>query len=142
MTTKEDTRQVFFEQKEDARAICFAGLSLNSCEPEWDLVRRAALAGDAFAQAQMAVAFFPGESMVLWAERAAAQNERDGFHWLGRCFLYGEGCVIDKFKARELFPAAADLGHVVAMCDYGTLLCNSDPLRCMAGESSSMGQIS
>jgi TPR repeat protein len=58
-----------------------------------DLLLRAAEMGYAPAQAGL-VAFMvrDGESAFRWAERAAAQFDREGLFRLGRCLHRGTGC--------------------------------------------------
>jgi TPR repeat protein len=70
-----------------------------------------------------------GDEKFKFAQMAAAQGERDGFHWLGRCALDGEGCKKDLDKAKENFLRASELSLVWAMIWIGELLDDSDPLR-------------
>ena len=62
------------------------------------------------------------------AQLAAAQHERDGFRWLGYCFLHGVGCEEDLNLAKENFLIAAELGNVWAAEAFGELLHESDPV--------------
>jgi TPR repeat protein len=100
------------------------------CNAEWDEdeVRRAADLGDAFAQAELAWRTI-GQERFRWAEKSAAQGERDGLFWLGFCFHRGSGCVKDLKKAKESYLFAAELDHVSAMFCFGELLGKDEPQR-------------
>jgi hypothetical protein len=141
--TIEDAKRIFSALRQnDARALCFAWLCLDEEEQE-DLtpLRRAAELGFAFAQAWMAVRT-EGEEKFMLAQLAAAQGERDGLFWLGRCFLLGEGCEKDLDKAKENFLLASELGHVLAMDWLGYLLGESDPQRWRSwGQAAALGNI-
>ncbi len=63
------------------------------------------------------------------AQLAAAQHERDGLFWLGRCFRNGRVCEKDLILAKENFLIAAEMGNVGASREYGHLLDESDPTR-------------
>ncbi len=63
------------------------------------------------------------------ARFATAQHERDGFLWLGRCFLEDIGCERDLNLAKQNLLIAAELGDVFAAVDYGCLRGESDPAR-------------
>jgi hypothetical protein len=71
--TAEDAKLVFVELG-DTKALCFAALLGRS--PNRRCVEEAAEKGFALAQAKMTEIFF---SHSGWAEKAAAQGERDGF---------------------------------------------------------------
>jgi TPR repeat protein len=91
-------------------------------------LRCSAELGFAFAQALMA-GETEGEEKFKFAQLAAAQGERDGYDWLGRCVHDGEGCEKDLGKAKEKFLLASELGHASAMSLLGGLLYESDPQR-------------
>jgi TPR repeat protein len=98
------------------RALCFAGEIVRDV----DEVRRAAGFGDAYAQAGMAVrAIEEYEESFRWAEKSAAQGERDAFDNLGFCYQYGIGCEKDLERAKENYLVAAELGLVRAMVSAG-----------------------
>jgi hypothetical protein len=127
LNTIEDVKRVFSALgQNDARALCFAWL-LGDQEDSAPL-RRTAELGFAFAQALMA-GETRGVEKFKFSELAAAQGERDGFYWLGWCFLFGEGCEKDLDMAKENFLLASELGYVWAMLDLGGLLDESDPRR-------------
>jgi TPR repeat protein len=94
----------------------------------FDEVRRAADLGDAFAQATMA-GKTGGEERFRWAEKSAAQGERDGFCYLGHCYQFGIGCGRDVERAKADFLVAVELGLVHAMVRVGSLLDKNDPQR-------------
>jgi hypothetical protein len=115
-----EAKEVFLEKKEDKRALCFAALCDDFVVDE-AMIRRAAELGDAFAQAWMAGGPLVGEvDGCRWAEKSAAQGERDGFFQLALCFSEGIGCDEDLEKAKENYLLAAEVGHVDAMGYYAT----------------------
>jgi hypothetical protein len=124
ISCREETRQVFLGCENDLRAVCFAGLLGGPVEG----VSRAADLGDAFAQARMAMET-EDEERFLWAEKSAAQGERNGFYWLGRCYRDGSGCEEDVERAKENHLVAAELGDVAAMVCVGRLFDKDDPQR-------------
>lgn len=78
---------------------------------------KAADAGDAPAQTDLALLFLihgKAKSAAYWLELAAKQNFPDAMHWLGRCYLCGEGFVKDETLALMWIAKAASLGHPVA----------------------------
>jgi hypothetical protein len=124
VASREEARQVFLGCEYDPRALCFAGVVVR----DFDEIRRAADLGDAFAQAWMA-GRRPGGERFWWAEKSAAQGERDGFYQFGRCYRYGSGCVEDAEKGKKIFLVAAELGHMIAMVGLGKLLEKDDSQR-------------
>jgi len=126
--TREEAREVFLAQgNDDARALCFAAL-VDENDLDEKLLRRSAEMGFALAQAWM---FFLTEGLECFsfASRAAAQGERDGFLYLGRCYRNGDGCDLDLEKAKENYLLAAKMDFVQAMLYYGEFLDDSDPQR-------------
>jgi hypothetical protein len=65
----------------------------------------------------------------MWAERAAAQNERNGYLWVSFCCKFGEGCEKDEQRAVEAIFQSARLGLVDGMHFYALTLPLSDPER-------------
>jgi hypothetical protein len=129
VNTAEDAKRVFSALgSNDARALCFLWMCGSPVEQE-DLttLRRAADLGFALAQALLCWRL-EGEELKF-AELAAAQGERDGFYWLGRCWHEGNGCEMDFNKAKENFLRASELGDVAAMDLLGNVLDDSDPQR-------------
>ena len=94
------------EEKNDARSLCFVARLSSPVDLVW--LRRSAELGYAFAQAIMAEETSEDEGFA-WASRAAVQGERDGYYWLGRCFIDARGCEKDEKKAKESFLKAANL---------------------------------
>jgi hypothetical protein len=137
VTTKEDAKRVFSALgQDDARALCFLWCS---GEADVTLLRRSAELGFAFAQALLAFQS-QGEERFKFAQLAAAQGERDGFHWLAVCFRDGDGCENNFVKAKESFLRASVLGDVTAMIWLGGLFDESDPRRWLwTGRSAALG---
>jgi TPR repeat protein len=125
--TEKDSKRVFYGLgQNDARALCF--MWRLSEDADFAPLCRSAELGFAFAQAWMAAESL-GEERFKFAQLAAAQGERDGFYWAGRCFCDGEGCAEDLDKAKENFLIASKLGDCSAMDRLGELLIGSDPQR-------------
>jgi hypothetical protein len=127
VSSRPETSEVFLACEGDARALCFASfLGEDEDEDEWSL-RQSAEMGYAFAQALMARRTW-GEEKFRWAEKSAAQRERDGFSCLARCYEEGHGCPKDVERAEnDLF--AIELGCVESMIHLGDSLDASDPRR-------------
>jgi len=73
--------------------------------------------GDAEAQNDLALLFLAhnkAKSAVYWLELAAKQNFPDALHWLGVCYLRGEGVAKDDNLAVMWLAKAASLGHSIA----------------------------
>ncbi len=124
--TKEKVREVFLSCENDARALCFGwwltGDRWNNVVP---LVRAADL-GYGFACSCLCDAVRAEENQNLafcLAQRAAAQHERDGYFWSGIFARDGScGCEQNFASARVNLSIAAELGGVVAACNFGHLL--------------------
>jgi TPR repeat protein len=125
IASREEARRVFLNCENDPRALCFAAAVIVS---DFFEIRLAADLGDAFAQAWMASRTV-GEKGQRWAEKSAAQGERDGFYQLGYCYLHGFGCEQDRERAKQNFLFAAELGDVYAMVCFGSLVDKDDPQR-------------
>jgi hypothetical protein len=126
--THEEVRQVFLGCGDDPRrALCFAGLGL--LVSDVGEIRRAADLGDAFAQAWMA-GRSGDEDCFRWAEKSAAQGERDGLCVLAYCWRDGTGCDQDAERAKANFFVAIELGDVYSMICLGELFDEDDPRRC------------
>lgn len=110
----------------DAKSVCFAALL--TFPKDVSCLRRSAQLGYAFAQSEMASAT-RGIERFQFAHGSALQGERDGFRWLGDCFLNGEGCQKDLAKAKDCFLEAAKHNDVCAMIRYSRLLKFSNPQR-------------
>jgi hypothetical protein len=81
-------------------------------------MRRAAEMGYAPAHGILSASTF-GAERVMWAQKAAAQQDRCGLNELARCFARGWGCAEDEERATELYGEAAELGHAMAQFTYG-----------------------
>jgi TPR repeat protein len=91
--------------------------------------------GDALAQAETALKTQGDEESFRWAEKSAAQQERDGFYYLGYCYRYGVGCEKDWERAKENFLVAAELGNVRPMVHLGELLDRRSTTICLVWKS-------
>ncbi len=129
VSTKENARKVFLSFENDARALCFAWWLAGDREEDLSLLRRASETGNAYACSTLCWRVYSEnkEEAFHLAQFAAAQNERDGFYWLGHFFRDGICCEKDLNSAEENYLIAAELGDVVAAAAYGQLLGESDP---------------
>ena len=129
VSTKEDAREVFLLNQDDARALCFAWCLAADRRNDCTLLRRAAEMGNAFACSTLCeqVWFGNREEGFRLAQMAAVQLERDGFSWIGRCYHDGLGCKRDLQLSEENLFIAAELGHIWAAKAYGSLLSESVP---------------
>jgi hypothetical protein len=113
--TRERMALVMVEQGEDARAMYLAWrLSVAST----GVLRRAAELGYAPAQASLSEEC-EVEECFMWAERAAAQGDRNGLFQLARRFRLEYGCAKNEGTVNELYRQAAELGHLYAQWFYG-----------------------
>ncbi len=131
VSTEKDAREVFLRCENDDRALCF---SWYLAEDRWNhlpLLRRVAEMGNAFACSTLCwqIQVENKEEAFRSAQLAAAQHKRDGFRWLGYCFLERVGCEEDLNLAKDNNLIAAELGHVGAAVEYGRLLYVFDPAR-------------
>jgi hypothetical protein len=69
------------------------------------------------------------EECFQWAEKSAAQGERDGFYYLGYCYRDGSGCEGDVDRAKENFLVAAELGDVNAKVFLAMMFDKDNPQR-------------
>jgi hypothetical protein len=141
--TMEDATQVFLAHTvdDDTRAMCYVSLGfpdLLRLELPW--LSDSARSGFAFAQALFAEALLDHDDdddddetkaalMFVFSQQAAAQGERDGYYWLGWCYLVGNGCDEDLNLALKNFLLASILRHAVAMSAVGRFFDESDPER-------------
>ncbi len=128
VSTKEEAREVFLLNQDDACALCFAWYETDNREDDLTLLRRAYEMGNAFACCMLSREVFVEnkEEAFGLARLAANQHERDGFWLLGRYFLKGDGSGKDVNLAKENILHAAELGHVFAADDFARLLGESD----------------
>jgi hypothetical protein len=87
-------------------------------EQDKDLVQRSAQLGYAPAQVEM-ISWTKGCESFLWAEKAAAQGDRNGLYEMACCLLDGTGCEKNEDRALMLFREAASLDHCWAKWRYG-----------------------
>lgn len=81
-------------------------------------------AGDAYAQTDLALLFCvhgKTKSGLYWLELAAKQNFADALHWLGYCYLRGEGVAQNDNLAMMWIAKAAAQGHVIARAQIEAL---------------------
>jgi hypothetical protein len=109
VTTAWEASCAFRRETNDARALCFSAAMAGDQER----MRRSAAMGYAFAQAWLA-SRTRGEESREWAQKAAAQGERDGYRQLG---------------TKEGFWRAIELGCIESMQNYAFLFGESDPQR-------------
>jgi hypothetical protein len=110
--TKERAKQVFFGEREEARSLCFGGLLSWS----WDPLKRSAQFGYAYAQALLAIRpSVSDRERFAWAQKAAAQKERDGKNF--KIFLFKFTCSHNRFlRSWDLLGARCGLR---AVCVFG-----------------------
>jgi hypothetical protein len=112
--TTDEARRVFLEQSEDARAMFFAACVCwrrNELMEDIELVQRAAQLGYAPAQARVSE-WKLGSERFSWAEKAAAQGDRDGLCCFANCLWNAVGCAVDKSRALVLYKEAAELENL------------------------------
>ncbi len=126
VSTEEGAIEVFLSFENDARALCFSWYLTDHRWNDLSVLRRASEMGNAFACSTLHGELVNEEAFRL-AQLAAMQHERDGFYFLGCCFLNGVGCEKDLNLAKENYLIAAELRLVVAATAYGHLLGGSDP---------------
>ena len=101
--------------------ISFDSIKNDICialDPDVIELIKSADSGDANAQNDLAVLFLENnqpKSAVFWLELAAKQDLADAMHWLGRCYLEGNGLTKDNNLALMWIAKAASLGHPIAI---------------------------
>jgi localization factor PodJL len=95
-------------------------------------LRQAALAGDAFAQFEVATRFAEGKGVpqdhtqaFTWYERAATRGLASAQFRLAAYFERGVGTAVDKERARVWYMRAAEQGYIRAMHNLGVLTVGS-----------------
>ena len=126
VSTKEDVREIFLSDQNDARSLCFAWCLSAPVVRKSDLTLlcRAAEMGNAFACSLLCfeMMFTNIERGFSLAQFAVSQCEREGFRWLGNFFRDGIGCEANLGLAKENYLLAAELGSVYAAKLFGDLL--------------------
>jgi TPR repeat protein len=80
-------------------------------------VLTAAVEGDAASQTDVALILLAAgkaTNAIYWLNLAAQQNFADAMHFLGRCFIDGNGVDRDKQTGIALITKAATQGHVIS----------------------------
>ncbi len=119
-------RAVLREHLGDPRAAFIVG----SAEHAVNLLERAAAAGYAPAQAMLVkyANAYSAEERRAWAERAAAQNDREGLFELSR-LLMASLYPADRRRGEKLLVESAQLGSVSAMMERALCVGSEDPER-------------
>ncbi len=130
VSTEDEAREVLLHEN-DARALCFAWWLTDDREEGLPLLRRSSEMGNAFACSSLCdrLLYRNNKEAFRFAQLAALQRERDGFHLLGSCFRDGVGCEEDLNLAKENYFIAAELGHISSAYYFCDLLGESDPTR-------------
>jgi len=74
--------------------------------------------GLAVAQTELALLFLENnkvKSAMYWLDMAAKQDDADAAHWLGRCYIDGNGFEKDDNLGIMWLAKAASLGHIISM---------------------------
>jgi TPR repeat protein len=112
---REHLLSVMLAQGNDPRALYIAWKVGNRRTEE--LLLRAAEMGYAPAQAGLVhFMLHDGESAFRWAERSAAQLDREGLFRLARCLHRGMGCPRDKLRAVKLLVGARGGARIERRC--------------------------
>ncbi len=111
-------REVLLVHQKDARAV-FIAWALDDDSDDNAPLLRAAEMGYALAQAVLSWGTTTGEDKLAWAEKAAAQGNRQGLFQLGDNLLLGRVCEKDEVRAVALFKEAAELGDADAQLRFG-----------------------
>jgi TPR repeat protein len=84
--------------------------------------------GDARAQALLAQAYYDGAgtdrnypNAFSWAQKSAAQNDRDGLYYLGLAYYDGNGTARNWKMARQYLTRSAQLGKTIALQKLGAM---------------------
>lgn len=99
--------------------VDFASIRPHICislEEDIKLIRDAD-AGQAEAQDDLALLFLENDkprSAIYWLELAAKQDYAEAMHWLGRCYIDGNGVVKDENKGIMWIAKSAGAGHNIS----------------------------
>ena len=80
--------------------------------------------GDARAQGELGLLLLEvgePERAVHWLQEAADQGDPDAMHWLGRCYVNGEGVESNESLGLSWISRAAGSGHVISGKQVATL---------------------
>ncbi len=131
-------RNILLKFESDPRVLCLVAMI---CYFNKEKLHQAANLGNAFAQSKMGwAAGNRVEDCIYWAQKSAAQGERDGFYALGHCYQHGHGCDKNIDKAKENFLIAVNLGLFDAKICLTQLLKKNDTTRiALLGELTKLG---
>lgn len=100
--------------------IPFDAIQSQICIPvetdDFKLIEQADL-GNAEAQNDLALLFLAHgkpESAIYWLELSAKQDYADAMHWLGRCYIEGNGVARNEDLGIMWLAKASAHGHVIA----------------------------
>ncbi|KRB85149.1 tetratricopeptide repeat protein [Noviherbaspirillum sp. Root189] len=85
-------------------------------EGDFELIEQAD-GGDAKAQNDLALLFLSNgkpESAIYWLELSAKQDYADAMHWLGRCYIDGNGVTRNEDLGIMWLAKASAHGHVIS----------------------------
>jgi hypothetical protein len=100
--------------------VDFASIRPHSCIPleEEDIeLLSQADTGQAEAQNDLALLFLQNDkprSAIFWLELAVKQDYADAMHWLGRCYIDGNGVVKDENMGLMWIAKSAAAGHKIS----------------------------
>ncbi len=114
--TAKEVKKALLAQRGDPRAMFFLA---SAFVYDLELFLQSAQLGYAPAQAWMSSQGEDKKERFAWAEKAAAQRDRDGLFYLGNCFWKGKGGIKDKTRALRLFKEAGELELSIAEWCYG-----------------------
>ena len=86
-------------------------------EPGDEAIIARADQGDAEAQNDVAMILMEANRYDLalhWLRLAAEQEYPDAMHWLGRCYIEGNGLERDEISGLKWIRRAADNGHIIS----------------------------
>ncbi len=126
--TKEKAMAVFLSRRQDARCVCWAAY----CgAPDADeLMKQAAIAGNAWAQAFLGAENAACAEGAAWLEKSVAQGENEGMDVLSEYLRDGECCGKDEARARSLMLEGALLGDPFAQVVWAECYCEPGSTEC------------
>ncbi len=109
--TKDEAKEVFLAQGDDARALCFAARVSTFDDA---LMRRSAELG--YAAAQVWLSLWSDDPCEKWAlaQQAFSQHERTAVALMAEYLWHGQVCLKDEKRSLQLFREAAKMDHVLS----------------------------